>query len=107
MGGNVASPLGDTSVLSSMVTKCDLMERCSSQATYVIFVGALALLVGTLPVGLGLYPAWTALLICLALMAAAPVLAKLACCQLCGQRLSSVCRLRQVTPKVAAKGEAS
>ena len=49
----------------------------ASQATYTALVAALALLLGALPVGFGLYPVWAALLLCLALLAAAPALAAL------------------------------
>ena len=75
--GNVSSPLGDTAVLSAMVSRCDMMEHVASQATYTALVAALALLLGALPVGLGVYPAWVALLLCVALLAAAPALARL------------------------------
>ena len=68
--GNVSSPLGDTAVLSAMVSRCDMMEHVGSQATYTGLVAALALLLGALPVGLGVYPAWVALLLCVALLAA-------------------------------------
>ena len=41
--GNVCSPLGDTSVLTPMVCRCDMMEHVTSQATYVGLVAALSL----------------------------------------------------------------
>ena len=47
--GNVSSPLGDTAVLSAMVSRCGMMAHVGSQATYTLLVAALALLLGALP----------------------------------------------------------
>ena len=74
--GNVSSPLGDTSVLSAMVCKCDMLSHVASQATYTALTAALALLVGALPVGLGAYPISAALGIAAAVLAVAPLVSK-------------------------------
>ena len=74
--GNVSSPLADTSVLTSMVCKCDMLEHVSSQASYTLLTACLALLLGALPVGLGAYPVGVALGLGAIVLALAPVLAK-------------------------------
>ena len=73
--GNVSSPLADTSVLTAMVCKCDLLEHASSQATYTVLAGMLSVLLGALPVGLGWYSIWVALSLGVAVLALVPLLA--------------------------------
>ena len=73
--GNVASPLADTSVLSSMVCRCDMLSHVGSQATYVALTASLSLLVGALPVGLGILPIGAALALASAILAASPLIA--------------------------------
>lgn len=73
--GNVSSPLADTSVLAAMICKCEMLAHVSSQATYTTLTAVLSLLLGALPVGLGVYPIWVALLLSIVILAAAPLLA--------------------------------
>ena len=76
--GNVASPLADTAVLSSLVCRCEMLAHVSSQAGYVALTGSLSLLVGALPVGLGLYPPAVGLALAVLALAAAPLVARAA-----------------------------
>ena len=71
--GNVSSPLADTSVLTAMVCRCEMLPHVSSQASYTALTAALSLLVGALPVGLGLYPIGAALAVAVAALALAPL----------------------------------
>ena len=42
--GNVISPLADTSVLSALISHCDMLEHITSQITYAFLVGLLCVL---------------------------------------------------------------
>ncbi len=55
--GDHCSPISDTTVLSSMASACDHMDHVRTQLPYALAVAALAVLVGSLPVGYGLHPA--------------------------------------------------
>lgn len=61
--GNVCSPIADNTVLTSMAAQLSITDHVQSMWLYVCLVGGVALLFGTLPVGLGWYPAWAGLLI--------------------------------------------
>lgn len=54
--GDHASPISDTTILSSLGAKCDVVTHVRTQLPYVLIVGIVALLVGTVPAGLGLSP---------------------------------------------------
>ena len=51
--GDHCSPISDTSILSSMASSCDHMDHISTQITYALFVGAVAVLFGYLPAAFG------------------------------------------------------
>jgi Na+/H+ antiporter NhaC len=59
--GDHASPIASTTVLAAVNTGCDLVDHVRTQLPYALFVGAVALLCGTLPAGYGL-PGWVGLL---------------------------------------------
>ncbi len=51
--GDHCSPISDTTILSSMASGCDHIDHVRTQIPYALAVGAVALLVGTLPAGYG------------------------------------------------------
>jgi Na+/H+ antiporter NhaC len=63
--GDHCSPISDTTVISSLASQCDVVDHVRTQLPYALFVGAVALLLGLLPVGFGL-PWWVAMPICVA-----------------------------------------
>jgi len=58
--GDHCSPISDTTILSSMACGSDHIDHVRTQLPYAVLVGAVGLLLGTLPVGFGL-PWWVAL----------------------------------------------
>ncbi len=58
--GDHCSPISDTTILSSMASGCDHIEHVRTQLPYALFVGIVAVLLGTLPTGFGL-PWWMAM----------------------------------------------
>ncbi|MDH3747914.1 MAG: Na+/H+ antiporter NhaC family protein [Gammaproteobacteria bacterium] len=54
--GDHCSPISDTTVLSSVASGCNHIEHVRTQLPYALIVGAVALLVGTIPGGYGLSP---------------------------------------------------
>jgi Na+/H+ antiporter NhaC len=52
--GDHCSPISDTTVLSSQSSGCDHIAHVNTQMPYALSIAALAILFGTLPVGLGL-----------------------------------------------------
>ena len=61
--GDHCSPISDTTILSSMATGCDHIAHVRTQLPYAMAVGIVSLIIGEIGVGLGLYPAWVALII--------------------------------------------
>ncbi|KJE91119.1 hypothetical protein CAOG_02303 [Capsaspora owczarzaki ATCC 30864] len=59
--GNVASPIADNTILSTIATSCDLNAHIKTQTPYVLLVGAVSVLLCTLPVGMGAYPVYVGL----------------------------------------------
>ena len=55
--GDHCSPLSDTTVLSSQASACDHLAHVWTQMPYALTVGGVAILFGTLPIGLGV-PVW-------------------------------------------------
>jgi Na+/H+ antiporter NhaC len=60
--GDHCSPISDTTVLSSVASGCNHIEHVRTQLPYALIVGAIAILVGTIPAGYGL-PPWISLLV--------------------------------------------
>ncbi|MEY3212210.1 MAG: hypothetical protein RIT28_2691 [Pseudomonadota bacterium] len=54
--GDHCSPISDTTVLSSVGTRCDLMAHVRTQMPYAIVVGVISVVFGTLPAGYGVSP---------------------------------------------------
>ncbi len=49
--------------MSSMASSCDHVDHVRTQLPYALSVGLIAVLVGEVGTGLGLYPAWVGLLL--------------------------------------------
>jgi len=60
--GDHCSPISDTTVLSSIGSGCELVPHVHTQLPYAIVTGVLSLVLGTIPVGLGV-PLWLTLLL--------------------------------------------
>ncbi len=54
--GDHASPISDTTVLSSIGANVDVVTHVRTQLPYVLVVGAIALIVGSIPAGMGWSP---------------------------------------------------
>jgi Na+/H+ antiporter NhaC len=54
--GDHCSPISDTTVLSSVASASDHIDHVRTQAPYAIVVAGASLLLGCIPVGLGLSP---------------------------------------------------
>lgn len=65
--GDHCSPISDTTILSSMASGCDHIDHVRTQLPYAAFVGAVAILVGTLPTGFG-FPWWLSMIIGMAVL---------------------------------------
>ena len=59
--GDHCSPISDTTIMSSLSSRCDHMQHVSTQMPYALTVGGVAVLIGVLPTALGL-PSWAAFL---------------------------------------------
>ena len=59
--GDHCSPISDTTVLSSQASGCDHLAHVWTQMPYAMVVGAVAIVLGTLPTGFGVNP-WLCLL---------------------------------------------
>ena len=60
--GDHCSPISDTTIMSSLASRCNHLQHVSTQMPYALTVGTVALLVGVLPTALGL-PSWAAFLL--------------------------------------------
>jgi len=58
--GDHCSPISDTTVLSSLASQCDHIDHVRTQAPYALVAGGVSIVVGLLPVGVGI-PWWVAL----------------------------------------------
>jgi Na+/H+ antiporter NhaC len=61
--GDHCSPISDTTILSSLASSCDHIDHVRTQLPYVLLVGCVAILCGSLPTGLGWYGPWVGLLL--------------------------------------------
>ncbi len=52
--GDHCSPISDTTILSAMGTNCDHISHVQTQMFYALFVGAITIIVGYIPAGLGI-----------------------------------------------------
>ncbi len=55
--GDHVSPISDTTILSSLASRCNHMAHVRTQLPYALLVGGVALFVGTIPAAFGV-PAW-------------------------------------------------
>ena len=60
--GDHASPISDTTILSSAATSCDHLEHVHTQLPYALTVGGIAILTGLIPSGFGL-PWWLCMVV--------------------------------------------
>lgn len=60
--GDHCSPISDTTILSSMASGSDHIDHVRTQLPYAMLVGAVGVLVGTVPAGFG-FPWWLSLVI--------------------------------------------
>lgn len=60
--GDHCSPISDTTILSSLASSCNHIDHVKTQMPYSLTVGAVALLIGTIPTSLGLPPVFSFLL---------------------------------------------
>jgi Na+/H+ antiporter NhaC len=54
--GDHASPISDTTVISSMASACDHIDHVRTQLPYAVVVAAVAITVGDIPTALGMHP---------------------------------------------------
>lgn len=59
--GDHCSPISDTTILSSIASRCELILHVRTQLPYSLSIAALALICGYLPAALGLKWFWTVL----------------------------------------------
>ena len=65
--GDHCSPISDTTIMSSLASRCDHLQHVSTQMPYALTVGSVALLIGVLPTAFGL-PSWAAFLVAFAVL---------------------------------------
>jgi Na+/H+ antiporter NhaC len=52
--GDHCSPISDTTILSSLATSCNHLEHVKTQMPYAVTVGAVAILIGSIPAAMGI-----------------------------------------------------
>jgi Na+/H+ antiporter NhaC len=67
--GDHCSPISDTTVISSLASQCDVVDHVRTQLPYALYVGAVATVVGLVPIGFGV-PWWLAYLLSVAVLLA-------------------------------------
>lgn len=70
--GDHCSPISDTTVLSSLASQCDHVDHVRTQIPYALSAGIVSIVLGLLPIGLGV-PWWAALPVASAVLVAALV----------------------------------
>ncbi|MEL6545423.1 MAG: Na+/H+ antiporter NhaC family protein [Myxococcota bacterium] len=65
--GDHCSPISDTTVLSSIACASDHVDHTKTQAPYALTLGAVSIVIGYIPAGLGMSP-WISLLISFAIL---------------------------------------
>jgi len=56
--GDHCSPISDTTVMSSMASGCDHVDHVRTQLPYAVAVALISVVIGAIPVGLGVSPWW-------------------------------------------------
>ena len=59
--GNVFSPIADTTILTQLATRVPLQDHVATTVPYAALIGILAIVLGDLPIGLGLYGPFVAI----------------------------------------------
>jgi Na+/H+ antiporter NhaC len=54
--GDHCSPIADTTILSSMASRCDHIDHVNTQLPYAVLVGVICMLLGDIPTAFGLNP---------------------------------------------------
>ncbi len=67
VAGDHASPISDTTILSSMASGCDVLQHVKTQGPYAVMVALWSMLAGTIPNGKGV-PNWACIIIGIAAM---------------------------------------
>ncbi len=75
--GDHCSPISDTTILSSISSRCSLIQHVRTQLPYSLCVAALALLCGYLPAALGLKWIWTIITALIIMFASLAILKKI------------------------------
>jgi len=65
--GDHCSPISDTTIMSSLASRCDHLQHVATQMPYALTVGGVALLMGVLPTAMGL-PSWLSFLMAYAVL---------------------------------------
>ena len=63
VAGDHASPISDTTILSSMASECQILQHVKTQAPYAIVVAIWSILVGTIPSGRATFANWVSILL--------------------------------------------
>ena len=63
VAGDHASPISDTTILSSMACECQILQHVKTQAPYAIVVAIWSILVGTIPSGRATFANWVSILL--------------------------------------------
>lgn len=63
VAGDHASPISDTTILSSMASGCQVLEHVKTQAPYAVVVMIWSILVGTIPSGMKSFANWVSILL--------------------------------------------
>mmetsp|Transcript_18773 Transcript_18773/g.49117 ORF Transcript_18773/g.49117 Transcript_18773/m.49117 type:complete len:771 (-) Transcript_18773:83-2395(-) len=70
--GDHATAISDTTILSSMATKCDLRHHVITQIPYALYAALISILLGTIPSAYA-YDSWVGLLLGLIFVAISPI----------------------------------
>lgn len=70
--GDHATAISDTTILSSMATKCDLRHHVLTQIPYALYAALFSILLGTIPSAYA-YPSWVGLLLGLLFVGISPI----------------------------------
>ena len=66
--GDHCSPISDTTIMSSLASRCDHLKHVGTQMPYALTVGSVALFVGVLPTSLFGWPSWISFLLSIGIL---------------------------------------
>mmetsp|Transcript_2706 Transcript_2706/g.8213 ORF Transcript_2706/g.8213 Transcript_2706/m.8213 type:complete len:780 (-) Transcript_2706:130-2469(-) len=61
--GDHCTPISDTTILSSIASRCDVMDHTLTQIPYALWVSLISIMLGYVPTSYGVWPNWAGLLI--------------------------------------------